>query len=208
MIAVTIASILLFFSTMDYIPIVSQVKSIVQCAQGDVQGAKKTQVKFLTSPVPIVIASAAATPVALMGAVGALGFTASGIAAGSWGAGLMASYGGAVASGSLCSVLQSIGAAGLPAVVSAMSAAGGAGLATGAFYGVKGVFTKKDDDNPVVSDSIDEPSCVEMCASLQESTEMPDHPSIPTLFPIPENDSIPLLTPPESPTLQNPFYRQ
>lgn len=42
-----------------------------------------------------------------------LGFTSTGIAAGSWAAGWMASFGGAVPAGSLFATLQSMGAAGV-----------------------------------------------------------------------------------------------
>ena len=42
-----------------------------------------------------------------------LGFTSTGIAAGSWAAGWMASFGGAVPAGSLFASLQSAGAAGI-----------------------------------------------------------------------------------------------
>lgn len=42
----------------------------------------------------------------------ALGFTSTGVAAGSWAAGWMATYGGAVTAGSLFATLQSIGATG------------------------------------------------------------------------------------------------
>ena len=42
-----------------------------------------------------------------------VGFTAAGITAGSTAAAFMSSYGGSVAAGSACAVLQSIGAVGL-----------------------------------------------------------------------------------------------
>ncbi|KAH7280016.1 hypothetical protein KP509_37G048300 [Ceratopteris richardii] len=59
------------------------------------------------------------------------GFTTAGIAAGSLGATLMSTYGGAVPAGSLCAVLQSIGAAGLAGktVVLTQTVAAGLGLA-------------------------------------------------------------------------------
>ena len=62
-------------------------------------------------------AAAVAAPYAVMGAVGALGFGASGIVGGSIGAGLMSAEaiaaGGGVAAGGAVATLQSIGAAGL-----------------------------------------------------------------------------------------------
>ncbi|XP_022051233.1 interferon alpha-inducible protein 27-like protein 2B isoform X4 [Acanthochromis polyacanthus] len=66
-------------------------------------------------------------------AVGAMGFTSSGIAAGSYAAGMMSSAaianGGGVAAGSLVAVLQSAGAAGLSATANA--AVAGVGAAVG-----------------------------------------------------------------------------
>ncbi|KAH7280011.1 hypothetical protein KP509_37G048000 [Ceratopteris richardii] len=52
-------------------------------------------------------------PVLGLAAVSLAGFTATGITAGSPAAMLMSTYGGAVPAGSLCAVLQSIGAAGV-----------------------------------------------------------------------------------------------
>eukprot|EP00005_Dracoamoeba_jomungandri_P014744 CAMPEP_0174266164 /NCGR_PEP_ID=MMETSP0439-20130205/29218_1 /TAXON_ID=0 /ORGANISM="Stereomyxa ramosa, Strain Chinc5" /LENGTH=104 /DNA_ID=CAMNT_0015352963 /DNA_START=53 /DNA_END=367 /DNA_ORIENTATION=- len=72
------------------------------------------------------------------GAIGWAGFTSAGITAGSWGAGLMASYGGAVASGSTLACLQTAGAAGLvagfglPVVVGIGLVGGAVGVAAGA----------------------------------------------------------------------------
>ncbi|KAF9345208.1 hypothetical protein BGX26_003399, partial [Mortierella sp. AD094] len=78
------------------------------------------------------IAVAAVAPFVFVGAVSAFGFGAAGIVGGSPAAAFMASYGGAVSSGSLCATLQSIGAAGLgPAGVfltTGVGAAIGAGL--------------------------------------------------------------------------------
>ena len=64
--------------------------------------------------------------------VGLLGFTGAGIAGGSVGAWMMSLYGGAVTSGSIVAVLQSIGAAGMSPVATAIAGAIGgiAGEAT------------------------------------------------------------------------------
>ena len=63
-----------------------------------------------------------ATPVV----VGALGFGAAGIAAGTPAAWMMSTYGGYVAAGSTLAALQSIGAAGMGAVATTTVAAAGA----------------------------------------------------------------------------------
>jgi len=55
------------------------------------------------------VAVGVAAPVAVTVGICALGFGAGGIAAGSWAAGFMASYGGSVAVGSACAIMQSIG---------------------------------------------------------------------------------------------------
>ncbi|KAJ3179243.1 hypothetical protein HDU85_004932 [Gaertneriomyces sp. JEL0708] len=73
-------------------------------------------------------------------AVTSIGFGAGGIVAGSWAAGFMASYGGTMAAGSACAVMQSIGAAGLGAagVVGLAATGGGLGTAIAArFFGKK-----------------------------------------------------------------------
>lgn len=83
--------------------------------------------------------AAVAGPVAVTTGVGLLGFGTGGITAGSWAAGFMASYGGTVASGSACAVLQSVGAAGLGVVgVGAFAAVGGVAV-VGAYGTYKGV---------------------------------------------------------------------
>uniref|UniRef100_A0A0P4WK45 SAM domain-containing protein n=1 Tax=Scylla olivacea TaxID=85551 RepID=A0A0P4WK45_SCYOL len=68
----------------------------------------------------------------------AAGFTSAGIAAGSLGASMMSSAaianGGAVAAGSTVAVLQSIGAAGIPAAVEAAVVVSGAAVGAGAGY--------------------------------------------------------------------------
>ncbi|KAI9145798.1 hypothetical protein BKA69DRAFT_1049618 [Paraphysoderma sedebokerense] len=74
------------------------------------------------------IVGAAATPILLPAALGAVGFTSAGVAAGSAAAGIQSAvYGGYVASGSAFAVCQSIGAAGVGATsVAAGGVAGGA----------------------------------------------------------------------------------
>ncbi|XP_067142094.1 uncharacterized protein [Centruroides vittatus] len=66
-------------------------------------------------------------PLAVVGVVGALGFGAIGVTAGSIAAGIQSAvYGGSVASGSIFAICQSIGAAGLGIAGTASSAAAGA----------------------------------------------------------------------------------
>jgi Interferon-induced 6-16 family len=126
-------------------PVVSQVRSAVEAHRGDHAAALATQREFLT-PHNLTVqaglaAGDAAAPLCAGAALTAAGFKSAGIAAGSWAAALMASYGGAVPAGSLCALLQSAGAAGLPAAatavlsalgVSAAAAAAGAATAGGA----------------------------------------------------------------------------
>lgn len=69
----------------------------------------------------LVAAGVIVTPFAIKAIVVALGFGAAGITAGSWAAGFMASYGGFVWAGSLCAILQSIGAVGLPFVLAVLA---------------------------------------------------------------------------------------
>lgn len=84
------------------------------------------------------VASGAAAVIGANVAVPAAGFTAAGITAGSPAAALMASYGGAVASGSLCATLQSVGAVGLGAAATGGLALGGAAIGVGVFAAYKG----------------------------------------------------------------------
>ncbi|KAK3825386.1 MAG: hypothetical protein J3Q66DRAFT_327643 [Benniella sp.] len=93
--------------------------------------------KTIAVCVGAVAGGAALAPAIVTGIVGALGFQAGGIVAGSAAAGIMASQGGAVAAGSACAVLQSIGAAGLGAAGTAVASTVG-GLA-----GVGGVFASR-----------------------------------------------------------------
>ncbi|XP_073729741.1 interferon alpha-inducible protein 27, mitochondrial-like [Misgurnus anguillicaudatus] len=74
----------------------------------------------------------AAAPLVL----GAVGFTAAGVAAGSYAAGMMSAAavanGGGVAAGSLVAILQAAGAAGIPVAAQAVVGAVGGGVATAA----------------------------------------------------------------------------
>ncbi len=76
------------------------------------------------------IVLAVATPFAVMGAIGAIGFGAEGIAAGSMAAVMMSAeaiaYGGGVLTGGTVATLQSIGAVGLGAGLGSAAAAAGA----------------------------------------------------------------------------------
>lgn len=86
----------------------------------------------ILTTVGVVATSAIVAPLAVTGIVGALGFQAGGIVAGSAAAGIMASSGGAVAAGSICAVLQSVGAVGLGVggtiATSAVGVAGAGGI--------------------------------------------------------------------------------
>ena len=93
------------------------------------------------------VAAALAGPIIVVSLVGALGFGASGIAAGSAAAGLMSAQataaGGAIAAGSTVAVFQSIGAAGLGvAGTAAASAVSGSVAATTA-----GILTDSSKDD-------------------------------------------------------------
>uniref|UniRef100_A0A8C5C525 Uncharacterized protein n=1 Tax=Gadus morhua TaxID=8049 RepID=A0A8C5C525_GADMO len=100
-----------------------------------------TNLKFFYFLSPFLVTAAVVGTIGAGGAVvaapfvlGAVGFTAVGITAGSWAAGMMSSAaavanGGAVAAGTTVAVLQSVGAAGLGAVATAATASGGAAAA-------------------------------------------------------------------------------
>ncbi|KAL2628932.1 hypothetical protein R1flu_013618 [Riccia fluitans] len=65
-----------------------------------------------------------ATPLAIPAVVSSLGFGPAGIAAGFLAASFMASYGGTVGAGSVCAILQSIGAVGTFTGATAVATAG------------------------------------------------------------------------------------
>lgn len=89
---------------------------------------------------------AIAAPFAVVGAVGALGFTASGISAGSLAASMMSAEaiaaGGGVAVAGTVATLQSVGAAGLGLAGTAAAAAGG-GVLAGTVAGATGALENK-----------------------------------------------------------------
>ncbi|XP_069122071.1 uncharacterized protein [Argopecten irradians] len=74
-------------------------------------------------------AAVVAAPVVVPAALGAVGFSAAGTAAGSAGAALMSTYGGSIAAGSAVSVMQSVGAAGIGVAGKAVAGTVAAGVA-------------------------------------------------------------------------------
>ncbi|CAH1767373.1 10268_t:CDS:2, partial [Entrophospora sp. SA101] len=76
-------------------------------------------------------------PYIVAGVVSAIGFEAGGIAVGSFAAWIMSLYNGAVTSGSVCAILQSIGAAGLGTVGTIASGITGAVMGGGISMGVE-----------------------------------------------------------------------
>lgn len=100
------------------------------------------------------IGMAVLAPIAVPIAVGALGFGAGGIIAGTPAAAIMASYGGAVTAGSACAIMQSIGAAGLSATGALISGTvgglvgGAAGVAAGAAADRKDKKLGKQEQEP------------------------------------------------------------
>lgn len=81
-----------------------------------------------------VTAGAAAAVLAAPAALSAAGFGSAGVSAGSMAAGVQSTMGGVIAKGSLFSLCQSWGAAGLPAAAQAVTAATGAGGAAAAVH--------------------------------------------------------------------------
>lgn len=118
--------------------VISQLRSAVEASMGDLKAAENTQREFIALENVILqgsmTAGLIAGPLIATAAIEAAGFTSAGIAAGSWGAGFMSSYGGAVPAGSLCATLQSAGAVGLSAGASAL-ASGAVGAAAASTAG-------------------------------------------------------------------------
>ncbi|KAF9584362.1 hypothetical protein BGW38_006746, partial [Lunasporangiospora selenospora] len=127
-------------------PVHTPAKSTFQAmGQRVADGAKKVSSHDLAIPILVGVGAAVLAPVAITGAVTAMGFSAGGIVSGTTAASWMASYGGTVVSGSLVAGLQSIGAAGLPAASSVLvSTIGGIGAGTGTY-----LVTHKDDEECV-----------------------------------------------------------
>ncbi|KAF9152708.1 hypothetical protein BG015_004844 [Linnemannia schmuckeri] len=78
----------------------------------------------------VITAGAIVLPIAIPAAVAVLGFGTAGISAGTVASTIMTSYGGEVAKGSACAILQSIGAAGSLSAGAATAAAVVGGVAT------------------------------------------------------------------------------
>ena len=96
--------------------VVSQVRSAVEAAFGEHTSALQTQKQFLEGPGLSqlgLFAGSILSPLLTTLSITATGFGIEGILAGSPAAALMSSYGGNVAAGSLCAILQSIGACGM-----------------------------------------------------------------------------------------------
>lgn len=104
----------------------------------------------------ITAAAAISTPFAILGAVGAMGFGAGGIAVESFGAWMMSLYGGLTPAGGIVATLQSIGAAGLG--LGLTSVAVGAGAITGGLtsFGVIKVINEFGTEQEKIT--IDEPA--------------------------------------------------
>ncbi|KAG0367610.1 hypothetical protein BC939DRAFT_503316 [Gamsiella multidivaricata] len=93
-------------------------------------GTSTTEI-IVTGALAVIVA--AASPIIAASVVGAVGFGAGGIVAGTPAAAIMATYGGTVGVGSACAVLQSVGAAGLGVFgTTFVSALGAATVAAGA----------------------------------------------------------------------------
>ncbi|ORZ04805.1 hypothetical protein BCR41DRAFT_389792 [Lobosporangium transversale] len=88
------------------------------------------------------LAGALLAPIVVVKAVGVLGFSTTGIISGSIAAYIMSIYGGTVTAGSVCAVMQSIGAGGLGIIGAIVSSAIG-----GTVGGVVGAATSVDAGN-------------------------------------------------------------
>ncbi|EFJ23313.1 hypothetical protein SELMODRAFT_442876 [Selaginella moellendorffii] len=78
--------------------------------------------------IALTAAAAVATPAVVSAGIAAAGFAGTGITAGSAAASIMSLYGGAVPAGSLCAILQSVGAAGLSTTAATVASAVGSGF--------------------------------------------------------------------------------
>ncbi|KAF9905192.1 hypothetical protein BX616_001073, partial [Lobosporangium transversale] len=82
-----------------------------------------------TAIVVTAVAGVLIAPILFKITVASLGFSPNGIVAGTPAAGMMSFWGGAVTAGSICAVLQSIGAGGLGVTGTAISGVAGGALA-------------------------------------------------------------------------------
>lgn len=141
---------------------VSQVRSLVHLASGDKESAINTQREFIQGPGPIqgaLIATSIFAPVTI---VTALGFTTNGITAGSTAAAIMSSYGGNVSTGSICAIMQSIGATGLSgtAITTGVTSAGAviSGV-IGRFFGCETGSQDEPLNDETKTENLNETSC-------------------------------------------------
>ena len=137
--------------------VVSQLRSVVEASLGDHSSALQTQKQFLEGHglaqlgfVGGSILFPLLTTVSILGA----GFEAGGILLGSPAAALMSSYGGNVTSGSLCAILQSIGASGMSSGVSASLGLVGGGI--GSTLLISNPVSEEDNDSNPVSEEDNE----------------------------------------------------
>jgi Interferon-induced 6-16 family len=169
-------------SMIDTMPVASQCKSAWQWWQGDSEAARQTQLAFITPQNLIVqAASAALAPVIVTAAVGAVGFTAGGIAANSAASSLMASYGGAVGAGTACATLQSIGAAGLSTASTVALSATGAVTGSAGFAAVTRFFRGSAAAAPGEQDAADAPLVDEPTADPTVPVDDAGDPDVPPL---------------------------
>jgi Interferon-induced 6-16 family len=170
----------------DTMPVASQCKSAWQWWQGDSEAARQTQLAFIRPQNLIVqAASAALAPVIVTGAIGAVGFTAGGIAANSAASSLMASYGGAVGATSACATLQSIGAAGLSTASTVAMSATGAVTGSAGFAAVTRLFRRdnaaahEEQDADTDADAADAPLADEPAAGPTVPVDDAGDPDVP-----------------------------
>lgn len=122
---------------------------------------RKDQMLTIATGGAIAVASIALMPIAVMGIVGALGFSGGGIAAGSFAAGMMsteAAAAGSVVAGGTVATLQSIGAAGLGLAGTSAAMGGGAivgASALGVSVAVSGVHKKEFEEGTEIANPQD-----------------------------------------------------
>ncbi|XP_032901238.1 interferon alpha-inducible protein 27-like protein 2B [Amblyraja radiata] len=109
-------------------------------------GSSLPSVEIECSTVAWIAGGAVTAVVAAPLVVGALGFTAAGISAGSAAATMMSWFGGATAAGGVVATLQAVGVIGLTASAKVVVASTGAGVA----YLAKSVFRESSDEHCVI----------------------------------------------------------